>query len=177
MDFRFFESMTRTAAERFLSDYLRVEEAAWQETRLDVERAGISCDFSVGSVPGVMKWILKHVHVVRVEPDIAVPSWIRDTSSYQRGLFDLNEPSEELVIRASYYCGAAFVAHYANLSWGVGLPGFAQENMPVVTGFEHKLELAPVMVTENLFRRVLGGDADESTIDVAVEYWAGMVKA
>ena len=119
-----------------------------------------------------MKWILKQLGTIPKRPDMNVPHWIRKTMSYRRGLFTFDGPSRTLVIRASYYLGAAFVAEWAGLRWSVGKPDVAQEKMPVVTGFKRELELAPILVTENLYRRVLSGRADDKAIDVAVEYWS-----
>ncbi len=49
--------------------------------------------------------------------------------------------------------------------------------MPVVVGFQHDLELAPIMVAENLYRRVIGDRSTSQSIATAVDYWRRNVEA
>ena len=175
MDFQFFESMTAAEAEEFLANYLRLQEEAWQEMQVRAKKAGIDANFSFDSVRPVLEWIVKQVTIVPSEPDPNLPSWIKETPSYIKGLFDFDETSGILVVRASYYLGSVFVAHCGGLSWATGRIDTAEQNMPVVTGFAHGLELATMLVTENLCRRILAGEADYTTIDEAVDYWRSQI--
>jgi hypothetical protein len=43
--------------------------------------------------------------------------------------------------------------------------------MPVVAGFGSEIELAPMLVVENLFLRVLSGPGTLDAFDVAVQAW------
>ncbi len=176
MNFQYFESLTTGEAQEFLAAYLQVEASAWDEMKDEARRNGIDPDLTLSSVPVILKWILGSVGTVAREADNRLPSWITGTSSYLKGLFDFDEASGILVIRASYYFGAAFVKEYPTLSWSIGRADTAEVNMPVVTGFSHQLELAPIMVVENLFRRVLAGRADKNAFDVAVHYWSSKVR-
>ena len=74
-----------------------------------------------------------------------------------KGLYSFDDFSKVLVLRASYYLGECFVRNYNNLSWNIGLTHTAVVNMPVITGFKKKIELAPILVCENLLRRLVEG--------------------
>jgi hypothetical protein len=104
-----------------------------------------------------------------------LPWWIKASPRYPEHLIDFDADSRILVVRAAYYLGAAFVNEHPGLSWATGRRDTAEQNMPVVTGFREQLELAPMLVAENLFLRMLGDKADPSIIDSAMEYWSSRV--
>jgi hypothetical protein len=54
---------------------------------------------------------------------------------------------------------------------GVGDADCAEKHMPVVMGFQHDLELAPIMVAENLYRRVICDRSASQSIATAADYW------
>jgi hypothetical protein len=118
-----------------------------------------------------MRWALERLNVASMLPDASLPTWITATESYQRGLFEFDEPSQSIVLRVAYYMGECFVRNFSCLVWSVGDAGSALQNMPVVTGFDHRIEMAPVLIANNLFRRVLHGSGNEHTFNVAVDRW------
>ena len=63
---------------------------------------------------------------------------------------------------------------YDTLAWDMGNPETAEANMPVVSGFRAGVELAPMMVAENIFRRNVGRDVLTDTRNV-VETWRRLV--
>lgn len=175
MDFAFFESLTPHDAQAFLDRYLEVEGEATRGMIPSAQEEGVVMDFSVSSVSAFLKWILRKVQTVPTDADETLPAWIRESESYKRGLIEFEEKSKPLVMRASYYLGESFVRQYCSLSWGVGEPETVEHNMPVVAGFRSDLEMAPIMVTENLFLRILGDGAAVTDIDKAVSHWQKMV--
>jgi hypothetical protein len=60
------------------------------------------------------------------------------------------------------------------LHWSIGNPEFVKKNMPVVTGFKSEVELAPIMVVENIYSRILRGAASAEAIDVMRDHWQSM---
>jgi hypothetical protein len=48
--------------------------------------------------------------------------------------------------------------------------------MPVIKGFKYKMELAPILISENLISRLIEGD-DNSTVFKAVEYWKEIINS
>ena len=175
MDFQFFESLSPAEAEEFLNNFLNTERKAIGEM-IDAARAeGVQADLTVTSVAQVLKWVLRKVRTIPRLPDEKVPSWIRETDSYSQSLFDFDEPSRILILRAAYYLGVCFVNYSERLRWSVGDAKTAHQNMPVVTGFSFHLELAPMMIVENLFSRIIRGAAGDEAIDVAIKHWLDKV--
>jgi hypothetical protein len=94
---------------------------------------------------------------VPLEPDPAVPEWIRVTPGYARSLFDLDEGSKVLALRGAFYLARHFLPH-PRLSWAVGCAETAPQGQPVVTGFKFSMEMPVLLVLENLFARALAGE-------------------
>ena len=181
MDLQFFDSLAQAEAAEFLNNFLNTERKAIEEMINGARSEGVHADLTVASVPGVLKWVVGKLTTVPRLPDETVPSWIRATDTYSSGLFDFDEPSTVVILRAAYYLGQSFVNYSELLSWNVGdsrIIGGAKsalQNMPVVTGFTFDLELAPIMVVENLSRRIKRQAAGNEAIDQALNYWLGKV--
>jgi hypothetical protein len=171
MDFAFFESLTPEEAQAFLENYLKVEENAVKELLIAVKSEGICADFTIPSVSPVLKWILDKIKTIPQQADETLPKWIRECDSYIRGLIDFDEPSKILVLRASYYLGESFVRYADVLTWATGDRETAEQNMPVVTGFQHGIEMAPMLIVENLSLRILADGAPYEDIDRAIKGW------
>lgn len=176
MDFRFFESLTDTEALEFLNRFIAVEEKAVTDMVRGADQEGIQADFTISSVPSVLKWVAGKLKTFPRQPDETLPSWITKCESYARGLFDFSEPSKVLVLRAAYYLGDSFVRDSSALSWSVGNCNTAEKNMPVITGFRFNLELAPILVVENLFRRMIADDGSDAAIDLAMNSWLTKIR-
>lgn len=171
MDFAFFDSISADEGLAFLDAFLRAERSAVPHLLEAARQQGISADFSVETLPRVMQWALNQVKTLPKPADSSLPDWITTTEGYKRGLFEFTEQSKPLILRIAYYFGECFIRNFDGLSWSVGNQEMAQRNMPVVTGFGNDVELAPILVTENLFRRVLSGEAESDAIDRAVKRW------
>ncbi len=171
MDFAFFESLSVEEAHIFLENYLRVEHQAVEELIAVARADGLNANFSIASIAPVLRWILDQVKTVPREPDETLPSWIRECDSYLQGLIDFDGPSKILVLRASYYLGESFVRHAEVLSWAIGNRKTALQNMPVVTGFQYKKELPPILIIENLFRKILARGAPYEKIEQSIDVW------
>ncbi|HET6889475.1 MAG TPA: hypothetical protein VFH31_00105 [Pyrinomonadaceae bacterium] len=175
MNFQFFDSLNAAEATEFLNTFLDTERKAVEEIISAARSEGVYADLSVASVPEVLKCVVGKLTTVPRLPDETVPSWIRETDSYSRGLFDFDETSTVVILRAAYYLGQSLVNHSERLSWSVGNIETAEKNMPVITGFTFELELAPIMVVENLFRRIIADGAAYDAIDQAMNYWLDKV--
>lgn len=171
MNFAFFETLTSVEAQTFLENYLKVEEQAANELLITAKNEEICADFTIPSVPVVLKWLLEKINTIPQQANGTLPKWIRECDSYIRGLIDFDEPSKILVLRASYYLGESFARSTEALTWTTGDRETAEQNMPVVTGFRHGIEMAPMLVVENLFLRILGHGAPYEDIDRAIEAW------
>lgn len=154
MDFEFFEKLSRAEANAFLKRFLDEESSNIKGTMKQCAAAGVKLDYSIKSISPFMRWVLKQLIVTPVEPDPEVPEWLRKNDSYTTRLFEFNESSKELVLQAAYYLGESFVRSHDTLHWGSGDITTAEGNMPVVIGFQHELELAPILVANNLLRRI-----------------------
>ena len=172
MKFEFFEELSTVEAEAFLHQFLTEESANIGALLAEAARQGIVGDFSLPSIAPLMRWVAPKIVSVPKSPDVYLPDWLRNTEVYSKGLFEFDEQSEFLTLRAAYYFGESFVRGCRGLRWNVGDTDTAEVNMPVVSGFKGGLEMAPILVTENLFRRLVSEPSRLYDIDTAITYWA-----
>jgi hypothetical protein len=177
MDFKFFDSLSQDNASEFLVAFLRVEKAATSIMAEVAKQEGINADFTLDSLPSVVLWAIRHVEIVKRPSNASLPVWITATDGYQRGLFEFSDQSKPLILRVAYYFGECFVRRFERLRWSIGDRDTALQNMPVVTGFGRQIELAPILVTENLFRRTFAGGEPNDAIRRAVNHWIACAEA
>ena len=173
MNFPFFESLTIQEAQEHLQYFLDTESAAAASMIPDAERLGLAMNFSLDTLPSILKWIVRDIQITRVPVPDTEPEWVR--SFHEKGLIEFTEQSKYLTPRAAYYLGECFVKADSKLHWTIGNQDYIQSNMPVVAGFRFGKEMATEMVCENLFRRIRGYDGPESDIDIMVEKWISMM--
>jgi hypothetical protein len=176
MDFEFFESLSQEKAKKFLENFLNVEKEKVSEMINDAQKEGIIADFSITSISIVFKWLVKKLKIIPHTPDTELPEWIRKCDSYIQNLFDFDETSSIIVLRAAYYLGESFVRNYPKLHWTTGDRNYAEQNMPVIAGFKKGIEMAPILISENIFRSIHSKLDNEDCIDVAVNGWVSFVK-
>lgn len=153
MDFQFFAHLSESDANAYLSNFVTVESRACLEMIDRASDEGKEFTFSMASLSAFMEWAYLQMRSVAKSADNSVPAWIRDTDTYQRGLFEFDEKSKIMILRCAYFWGACFINDHPRLSWGIGDRDTALQNMPVVLGFRGKLEMPPLLICENLFRR------------------------
>jgi hypothetical protein len=175
MRFDFFQRLPQRDARAFLQRFLDVESSDIKQTLNQCAAEGIKADYSIKSISSFMKWVLKELRTVPLKPDPAMAEWIRNTGSYAKNLFEFDEPSRKFVMQAAYYLGESFVRSSSTLHWGTGSMNTAEGNMPVVTGFKRGFELAPILIANNLLRRVAAAPKKNGDLEKAVEYWAEKV--
>jgi hypothetical protein len=171
MNFDFFDSLSASDAHEHLQGFLDTEHAAIMSLSSAAEQAGILMDFSIATLPSVLKWILTSVRIFRVPVPATEPAWVQQ--AHKGGLIDFPSESKYMILRAAYYLGECFVRSNGALRWTIGDSEYVQKNMPVVAGFRSGEEMAPMMVCENVFGRILGDGAPESHIDIMVQCWTG----
>lgn len=174
MNFELFEAMSPTDAQEHLQDFLATESAAIEAMRPTIEEAGHTMDYSISSLAPILEWIFNRVQVRRVPVPHTEANWVRQ--AHEGGLIEFPEDSIYLILRAAYYLGESFVRTYPSLRWGTGNPGYMEKNMPVVIGFISGKELAPVMVINNVFKRVLRGQGTISHIGRVISTWQGFLE-
>jgi len=174
MDFRFFESLTATQAKDYLERFLQVESEAVTKLVLDLLNDGIEADYSIPSIEPVFGWAIESLRWSTAATDSDLPTWITDTPSYASGNFEFDEPSRAIVLRCAYYLGRSFVETIPGLHWSTGPPDRAECNMPIVAGFRHDMGMAVMLITDNLFRRIIADSAPKSEVGRTVDYWADM---
>jgi hypothetical protein len=164
-----FDTFDEGEAAEYLRSFLGAECRALDSMRPAAERAGVAIDYAVASLPTVIKWILSGVQIIRVPLPDSEPEWIRQMDG--QGLVELSENSKSLILRAAYYMGETFVRSHPGLHWSTGNPEYIEKHMPVVAGFESGCEMAPIMIVENLAKRIHGNNAPPGDIDRAVLEW------
>jgi hypothetical protein len=177
VNFQFFEGLSEADAKLYLERFLITgrEPLGWL-TR-EAASLGIDADLSVASITPVFGWLTGLASAVPLEPDPAVPEWIRATPEYASNLFDLNEDSKVLALRGGYYLGEAFRVSHPGLSWAVGNTETAEQGQPVITGFRFSMELPVLLVSENLFARALTSDPMGPDVRAVVAFWEGKIAA
>src|SRR4051812_7896211 len=105
MDFQFFEKLSLIEAQAFLSDLLTGGANRSLSLPKELEADGIRCDFSVPSLVPVLTSLLPKLVKIPLEPDLKVPTWIRNSETYKENLFDFDDASKPLVLGAAYYLG------------------------------------------------------------------------
>lgn len=175
MRFDFFESLSHEEAKTFLDRFLEVESVRINEVLEQCSSEGVRATLGVDSVVPFMRWIATKLKTGPVAPDMHLPMWIRKTDSYAQNLFEFDEVSKILTLRAAYFLGESFVKSFRNLHWTIGNSETAEANMPVVAGFQSGLEMAPLLIAENLLRRVIAEPSKQSDIDKAVDFWVQKV--
>ena len=173
MNFELFDSMPPEEAREHLRGFLDTECIAMDVMVPAAQQAGVRMDYSIASLPSVLKWILSGVQITRIPVPATEPQWIRDF--HKDGLIDFPEESKYLILRAAYYLGETFVRANQALFWTVGDSESVEKNMPVIGGFRSGDEMAPLMVCENALGAILGDGEKESCIDVMVHSWVGFM--
>src|SRR5882724_8006276 len=115
MRFEFFENLSDSDAKAFLERFLEVESGSIVELLKQSSAEGINADFSIQSVGPLVGWVASKLATFAMAPDMRLPDWIRDTESYRNNLFELDDPSKILTLRASYYLGESFVRSHGSL--------------------------------------------------------------
>lgn len=175
MNFAFFENLSPDEAEQYKTRFLELGRAALPALVADARLAGVNADLSIESVAPVLEWMAGLASTVAREPDPSLPVWIRMSDNYEKNLFDFDERSKVLILRAAYYLGESFVRSQPRLTWAVGRVDTAPQGQPVVAGFAYSMELAVLLVTENLFARLVTDGPSVAGVAQAVETWASKV--
>jgi len=175
MKFDFFESLSHKEAKTFFDRFLEVESSPVQEALEQCSAEGVRVNWGIGSVAPFLRWAAVKLKTLPTAPDMQLPAWIRETDSYAKNLFEFDDVSKILTLRAAYFMGESFVRNFRNLHWTIGNSETAEANMPVVGGFQSGLEMAPILIAENLLRRVIAEPSKQSDVDKAVDYWVGKV--
>ena len=164
MKFSFFEALTDEEAKEYFDDFLDFGRGRAMKILSEKMHFTIDLDFQIDSISEVFISLLNEMNTIQRETDENLPDFIRSTESYKQNLFDFDESSKTIVLAGAFYLGETFVRSYESLSWGIGNREFAQGNMPVVKGFSQGMELAPILVAENMFRGMISQISDESSI-------------
>lgn len=172
MNFEFFAELSTDEAREYLDRFLHLESQSIGGLFAECSKDGVVSDYSLRSVAPLLRWVATKLTVIPTSPDERLPEWIRNTDSYANNLFEFEEPSKLLLLRAAFYLGESFVRSFRTLRWTIGNTEYAQAKMPVVSGFQKGLEMAPILIIENLFGRVVADPTKVGDIDRAIEYWS-----
>jgi hypothetical protein len=116
-------------------------------------------------------WVSDHVKTIKPDRDEDVPAWIKEWDEYEANNFDFDDESRILLVRLAYYLGESFVREFEVLSWAVGAWDSAAAGQPVVSGFNHEIEMAVLMVAENFVRTILTGEGTEVRLNDSIAGW------
>jgi hypothetical protein len=174
MRFDLFERMSCEEANAVLAKFLAEEPARLERFREQAKDAGASCDFTIQSVAGFVRYVMESLSTRSIPPDENVPEWIRSTDDYKNSLYEFDERSGDLIVTAAFYVGEAFRRSFDGLEWGTGDTETAFANMPVVQGFENDREFPPILILENLIRRIIEEPEKSGDIEVMVSRWSSM---
>lgn len=171
MKFHLFEAFTKEEAQEYLDEFLIFGKERGIKILEETLHFTIDLDFTIESLPKVIKNLLPRLETVSRKPDPNVPEFIRNTADYHKNLFDFDEKSNLILLAAAYYLGETFVWNFEKLRWSTGKTDYIEANMPVVKTFKYGIEMAPIMIMENIFGRIISGMGDLSGIDTAIAAW------
>jgi hypothetical protein len=178
MDFGFFERLSAEEAHAFLEEYRATAAQNHPELAALMARDGHAADFSLTSIRPAFEVVARAVQTVPRESDPTLPAWITTQDSYRRGLYDIAEASTGLILALSYYLAEAFIrASNGRLTWRIGDPDTAVQQQPVVSGFAHRIQMSPLLVSENLLGRLIEepDPAVAEHVSEAVETWQNLI--
>ena len=170
-----FQSMTSDEATDYLGEFLAFGQNRGLRLIEENLRFTTDLDFNIDSLAGILISLVPLLETVPRSPEPVVPEFIRNSEVYKNGLFEFDEHSNNLLLAAAYYLGETFVRAFPQLKWGTGDTDYREGNMPVVEGFKFSKQLAPILVVENLFRRVVGESGTAESITMAIGAWTSNV--
>lgn len=171
MKVHIFEAMKKEEAEEYLSEFLAFGRNKGMEILEENLHFTTNLDFRIETLPDILIALIPKLKTLPREPDHNVPEFIRNTEDYQKGLFDFDERSNHVVLAGAYYLGETFVRNFSQLKWTTGNTDFREGNMPVVNPFRRNLEMAPILIVENLFRRIVKDNSRFGDVRKAIEVW------
>jgi len=174
MDIGFFEKLSNEEAKLYLGNFLNEVSKGFSQIIPNLINGGIKADYSIESIKPILIWVIGNIKIAPEKNDESIPKWITETEIYKKGLYSFDNFSKILVLRAAYYFGECFIKNHEKLYWDVGKSNTIEQNMPVITGFKKRKELAPVMVCENLIRGIVEGK-DPCIIDVSLKTWVSFI--
>ena len=171
MNFDLFDRLTPAEAEKFLESFLNMGGRTHHELAREIASEDIVPDFSLKSIVPVLSWLLRKVKITAKKENEVVPDWIRNSEIYRKSLIEFENDSKHFVLYAAFYFGQSMVGQSKLLRWTTGNLETAEKNMPVVTGFKVS-EMAPILIIENLFLRILREPNRVDDIKTAIHLWS-----
>jgi len=169
MRYDLFEAMSIEEASNVLDEFAHRGPEILKAERIQYDTVSLS------ELPEELLKIGLRLTTVPVAADPSVPEFVRNTDDYKEGLFEFTEDSKRLIVGAAYMLGNCFVREFTKLAWGTGNPEYATGRMPVITGFTSDEELAPLLVANNLFRRLVKNRSLTKIFETCVERWSASV--
>ncbi|XZE18353.1 hypothetical protein SH449x_003643 [Pirellulaceae bacterium SH449] len=169
MRFDLFEAMSIDEATNVLDEFLHRGAEILKAEQIEYNTVSLS------ELPDKLLEIGLRLTTIPVAADPSVPEFIRNTDDYKEGLFEFTEDSKRLIIGAAYMLGNCFVREFTKLAWCTGNPEYATGRMPVITGFASGEELTPLLVANNLFRRLVKNRSLTKIFETFVERWSASV--
>jgi hypothetical protein len=174
MDFEFFKKLSSKEAKAYLENFINEARRGFNTMHPQILADGLRIDFTIVSLLPFFTWTIRQLKTFPEKEDENLPFWIRQTDSYKKGLYSFDEMSNVLILRFAYYMGECFNRTYNNLKWSIGKSNTMQPNMPVVTGFRNNMELAVLLVSKNMFMKVIEDD-DFNNEKTAIQRWTTFV--
>jgi len=169
MRYDLFEAMSIDVASKVLEEFVHRGPEILKPAQIKYDNVSLS------ELPEELLKIGLRLTTIPVDSDPSVPEFVRSTDDYKEGLFEFTEDSKRLIIGAAYMMGNCFVREFSKLAWGTGNPEYATGRMPVITGFATGEELAPLLVANNLFRRLVKNRSLTKIFETCVERWTASV--
>ena len=170
MDFKFFEVLSKKDGQLFLKQFLKESGQGFESMISEINKDKAIVDYSTESIITVTMWFKSRIKIVPQKIDQSLPKWLKNDETYLKGLYLFDENSNILTLRLAYYFAECLNRKHKNLIWTVGNNKTALSNMPVLSGFKYKKELAPILVCENILKKLIEGEK-ENVIKTCIEIW------
>lgn len=176
MDEQRLQELTPEEAQAFLHSFLQITEKCWGEMVPAIQGDGIATEYKVENLEAVFLWVFERLKAIPREEDPDVPDWVRNTDSYREGLFDFDEPSENMILGLSYYFGETLVRSFPKLHWTTGNPEYSHANKPVISGFKYEKEICPYNNISNIFKRSITQNNIQRHLSTMINSWLSNIQ-
>lgn len=166
-----FEAMTEEKAKDYLNEFLAFGRSKGMRILEENLHFTKNLDFRIETLPDILRALIPSLVSVPRDSDLTLPAFIRNTEDYQKGLFDFDKKSNSLILAAAFYLGETFITQFSHLYWDTGNSDFREGNMPVVRPFANDIEMAPILIVENLYRRIVIENSRREDVDKAIKLW------
>lgn len=139
--------------------FLTMEKVALDIIAEDMHADGIIPDYSLLSIPHVLKWILGRIELLN-KSNLSL-----ENAEY---ISHINGQIDDMVLHAAYYLGESYVKTVPSLSWDIDKNSFKKGAVfPSVTGFKYDFRMYPLDEINEIRKKI--SERRNKTLERAID--------